>query len=222
MNVTIQMPGDGPAQWAMGLRIMFMLTAVALVPAVVLVATSFTRIVIVLSFLRTALGLQQSPSSQVLVLYSLFLTFFIMQPVWTKAYDEGLRPFMAGELAGPAAWNRGSEPLRQFLLQNTGSSEILLFYEVSGRPRPAGPDEVGLEVLLPAYLTSELRAAFQMGAAVLIPFLVIDLVVASILTSLGMMMLPPVMVSLPLKIVMFLLAGGWELVVRSLIRSFAG
>lgn len=221
MSVTLQLPGDGVGQWAASLRLMFMLTAIAVVPALLLVATSFTRIVIVLSFLRTGLGLQQSPSSQVLVVYALFLTLFIMKPVWSQMYDRGVGPFMEGRMAAAAAWTEGSEPLRQFLLQNTGTDEILLFYEVSGRPRPTGPDEVGLDVLLPAYLTSELRVAFQMGAALLIPFLVIDLVVASILTALGMMMLPPVMVSLPMKIILFLLAGGWDLVVRSLVRSFS-
>lgn len=221
MTLTLQFPGEGAGQWAASLRLMFMLTGVALVPAVLLVATSFTRIVIVLSFLRTGLGLQQSPSSQVLVLYALLLTLFIMKPVWAEMYDRGLGPFMEGRMAAGPAWAEGAEPLRRFLLKNTGTDEILLFYEVSGRPRPAGPEQVGLDVLLPAYLTSELRAAFQMGAALLIPFLVIDLVVASILTALGMMMLPPVMVSLPMKILLFLLAGGWDLVVRSLVRSFA-
>lgn len=221
MSLTLQLPGDGVGQWGASLRLMLMLTALALVPAMLLVATSFTRIVIVLSFLRTGLGLQQSPSSQVLVVYALFLTLFIMQPVWSQMYDRGLGPFMEGRMEAGPAWTEGSEPLRQFLLKNTGSDEILLFYEVSGRPRPEGPQQVGLDVLLPAYLTSELRAAFQMGAALLIPFLVIDLVVASILTALGMMMLPPVMVSLPMKILLFLLAGGWDLVVRSLVRSFS-
>lgn len=213
--------GDGSRQeWVLGLRLLGALTVLSLAPALLILTTSFTRIVIVLSFLRNGLGLNQTPATQLLVAYALFLTFLIMKPVWAEVQTKALTPYAEGTITWSDAVDQGGRPLRDFMLRHTRSSDLVLFYELAQRARPARPEDVSLDVLLAAYVTSELRVAFQMGFALLIPFLVIDLVVASILTSMGMMMLPPVMIAMPFKVLVFVLVDGWALLARALVSSF--
>jgi flagellar biosynthetic protein FliP len=183
-------------------------------------ATSFTRIVIVLSFLRTAIGLQQTPPNAVIVSLALFLTAFIMSPTLEKVYREGLEPMLAEEIDEGEAVTRAAEPLRAFMLRQVRQADVALFVEIARLERPATPDAVPFRVLLPAFMISELRRAFEIGFLIFIPFLIIGMVVASVLMSMGMMMLPPVMVSLPFKLIFFVLVDGWALVVSSLVQSF--
>jgi len=205
---------------SMPMQIVILLTLLTLLPAVVMSVTPFLRITVVLHFLRQALGTQNTPSNQVLLGLSLFLTIVIMQPVAAQMYHQGWEPMEAGKLTAQQAMDEGSKPLRQFLLRFAREKDIRLFLEISHAPAPRAPSDLGLELLIPAYILSELKTGFQIGAVLFLPFLVIDVVVASVTLSIGMMQLPPVMISAPFKILLFVLVDGWNLVVGSLMRSF--
>jgi flagellar biosynthetic protein FliP len=202
------------------MQILLLLTALTLVPAAVMSVTPFLRLTVVLHFLRQALGTQTTPSNQVLIGLSLFLTIMIMQPVVTEAYHKGWEPFESGHATYQQALDAGSQPLRTFLLRFARQQDVRLFLEASHRQAPRTPADVDLAVLVPAYILSELRAGFQIGAMLFLPFLIVDLVVASVTLSIGMMQLPPAMISAPLKILLFVLVDGWNLVIGSLVRSF--
>ena len=209
-----------PSKVAISLQILALMTVLSIAPAILILTTSFTRIAVVLSFLRTALGTQQLPPNQVLVGLSLFLTFFVMKPTFTEIHEGALRPYLDGELAVDVALDRASDTLKGFMLRNTRDEDLGLFVELRAGELPDAPEDLGLEVVVPSFVISELRTAFQMGFILYIPFLVIDMVVASVLMSMGMLMLPPVLISLPFKILLFVLVDGWYLVVRSLAGSF--
>lgn len=209
-----------PAKVATTLQILGLLTILSIAPAILILTTPFTRIAVVLSFLRSALGTQQVPPNQVILGLALFLTFFVMRPTWNDINTNALAPYLAGELPAPAAFERGVAPLKGFMIRNTRESDLALFVELRGDPAPESPESLGLDILVPSFVISELRAAFQMGFVLYIPFLVIDMVVASVLMSMGMLMLPPVLISLPFKILLFVLVDGWHLVARSLATSF--
>jgi flagellar biosynthesis protein FliP len=202
------------------MQIVVLMTLLALLPAVFMSVTPFLRITIVLHFLRQALGTQSTPSNQVLIGLALFLTLLIMQPVFADAYHRGWEPLERGELSMSEAFETGSVPVRDFLIRFCREKDIHLLLEVSKTPAPKAPKDLGLKVLVPAYILSELRTGFQIGAILFLPFLIIDLVVASVTLSIGMVQLPPVMLSAPFKILLFVLADGWNLVVGSLVRSF--
>ncbi len=210
----------GPKPVAVIIQILALLTILSLAPAFVIMVTSFTRIVIVLSFLRQALGTQQAPPNQVLISLALFLTIFIMAPVGQKVYGDAIQPLLAEQIGYEEAWARGVEPIRKFMLAQVREKDLELFIELAKLGKPPSPDQVPTHVVIPAFLLGELRTAFQIGFLIYIPFLIIDMVVASVLMSMGMMLLPPVMISLPFKLVLFVVADGWYLVVGSLIRSF--
>ena len=210
-----------PEQIVLTLRVLLGLAVLSLAPALLMTVTSFTRIIIVLSFLRSALGTQQTPPNAVLIGLALFLTFFVMQPVLDSINREGLQPFLDGAIGYEEAIERSALPLREFMLGQTREKDLALFYEISGRPLPGAPDDVPFNILMPGFIISELKSAFQIGFVLFVPFLVIDLVVASTLMSMGMLMVPPVMISLPVKILLFVMVDGWYLITRSVILSFA-
>lgn len=201
------------------LNIFLLLTVLSLAPAILVLMTSFTRSVIVLSFTRNALATQQVPPNQVIIGLSLFLTLFIMAPVFNQINEQSLQPYLAGELTQIEALEQAQVPLREFMLAHTRARDLELFTDISGVTADS-PDEVPMLTLIPAFVISELKTAFQMGFLVFVPFLVIDMIIASTLMSMGMMMLPPVMISLPFKILLFVLVDGWHLVVKSLLQSF--
>ena len=213
--------GGGEGDWVGVLRILGLLTVMTLAPAILLTMTSFTRIIIVFSFLRQAIGTQQSPPNQVLVALALFLTVFIMQPVWSHVNQNALQPYMAGEVNQEVALERALTPVRGFMFKHTRSKDLEVFMAASGATRPKTRADVSTFQLIPAYVLSELKTAFQMGFMLYIPFLVLDMVVASILMAMGMMMLPPILISLPFKVMLFVLVDGWNLLAGSLIKSFA-
>lgn len=213
--------GDGPTQTGSALKIVLLMTVLSLAPAILLACTSFLRISVVLSFLRSALGVQNTPPNQVLVGLALFMTVAVMAPVGREAYANGLAPYMDGKLAATDAYERGAVPIRRFMLRQTREADLALFYEINRTEAPKTADDVAMHLLVPAFITSELRTSFEMGFLLYIPFLLIDMVVGSVLMALGMMMLPPTMVSLPLKLLLFVAADGWHLIVASLVRSFA-
>jgi len=222
-SIQINLGGDAqPKVMTLSLKLILLFGALSLAPAVLIMLTSFTRIIIIISFLRSALGLQQMPPNQVLIGFALFLTLFTMKPVMVEINQKSLTPYLEGKMSGQAALQAGIKPLRRFMVKQTRSGELAMFCAVGGVKLPVRLDAIPFEVLASAFITSELKTAFQMGVAIFIPFLVIDLVVASILTSMGMLMLPPVIVSLPFKILMFVLADGWTLLAGSLIQSFKG
>ena len=203
------------------LRLVILITVLSLAPSILVMVTSFTRIVIVLSFLRTAIGLQQTPPNSVLVGLALFLTLFVMTPTLEAVYRDGLEPLLAEEIDETEALARAAEPVRAFMLRQARPADVALFAEIA-RIDPAPPlAETPFRILLPAFMISELRRAFEIGFLIFLPFLIIDMVVASVLMSMGMMMLPPVMISLPFKLIFFVLVDGWALVVGSLVQSFA-
>jgi len=202
------------------LQIVVMLTLLTLLPAMIMSVTPFLRISIVLHFLRQALGTQSTPSNQVLIGLSLFLTILIMQPVAADIYAKGWEPMEKGEITSQQAFEAGSQPLKAFLVRYVRERDVRLMLEISHTPAPARPSDLGLSVLVPAYMLSELKTSFQIGAVLFLPFLVIDLIVASITLSIGMVQLPPVMLSAPFKILLFVLVDGWNLIVGSLVRSF--
>ncbi len=202
-------------------KLFLLLTVLSFASAILVSITSFTRIVIVLSFLRQALGTPQLPPNQVVIGLALALSAFVMTPTATQVYAEGLGPYLADSIDAATAFDRASDPVRTFLLRQTRESDLRLFYEISGSERPTRGDEVPLSVAVPAFMVSELTTAFRMGLFIYVPLLLVDLIVAAILMSLGMMMVPPNLISLPVKLGIFLLADGWHLVVSSLVRSFA-
>jgi len=204
------------------IQLALVLTLISLAPAIVLSCTTFARFVVVFSFLRTGLGTAGAPPSQVLVGLALFMSLFVMAPTATDLHREAVAPYLAGKMDEGAALDAASPVLRRFLLPHTRQDDLALFYEVSQRSRPSSPDDVSLDIAVPAFMLSELKTAFEMGFIVLLPFLVVDLIVAAVLSSLGMVMLPPAVVSLPIKILVFVAADGWNLVVGSLLRGVMG
>jgi len=211
---------EDPDAWFTGLKILAGLTVLALAPSILVMMTSFTRILIVFAFLRQALGTQQSPPTQILVGLSLFMTIFIMMPVWDKIDAEALTPYLNEELKQEAALDKAIAPLRDFMLRQTREDDLILFINAANMEKPALAADTPMHVLIPSFVISELRTAFEIGFLIYIPFVVLDLVVASVLMSMGMMMLPPVMISLPLKIILFVLVDGWHLITASLLQSF--
>jgi len=211
---------EDPDSWFTGLKIVAGLTVLALAPSILVMMTSFTRILIVFAFLRQALGTQQSPPTQILIGLALFMTMFIMMPVWNTIDSTALTPYLNEEMTQAEAMDKAIEPLKAFMLRQTREDDLILFINAGEIEKPATAEETPMFVLIPAFVISELRTAFEIGFLIYIPFVVLDLVVASVLMSMGMMMLPPVMISLPLKIILFVLVDGWHLITASLLQSF--
>jgi len=212
--------GNDRQNLSTAIQIVIVMTLLTLAPSLIMLMTSFTRIVIVLGFIRTALGVPSAPANQLLIGISMFITFFIMAPVWQQIQDQAINPYMNEQISSTEAMDRAVEPIRNFMLRQTRPSEVDFFLDLAGMGRTDLKD-LPMRVVLPAFVISELRTAFQMGFLIFIPFLVIDFLVASTLMSMGMMMMPPTMVALPLKLLLFVLVDGWQLVVRSLVQSFA-
>ena len=212
--------GQGTGLTERVLQLIALLTVLSLAPSILVMVTSFTRIVVVLSLLRTALGTATAPPNSVLISLALFLTGFVMAPVFQNAYDAGVRPLMANQITAEQAFGRASEPFHAFMLKNVREKDLQLFMDLSREPRPARPEDLSMRILVPAFMISELKRAFEIGFLLFLPFLIIDLVVASVLMSMGMMMLPPVVVSLPFKLIFFVLVDGWTLVAGSLVQSY--
>ncbi len=202
------------------LQVLFILTILALAPSIMIMVTAFTRIIVVLGFLRQALGTQQMPPMQVLTALAIFLTFFIMAPTLQKINEQALQPYQKGYLSFTQALDNAEAPLRDFMFKQTRENDLSLFMSIAAQEKPANKDEVPTRALIPAFMISELKTAFQIGFILFIPFLIIDMVVASILLSMGMMMLPPIMISLPFKIMLFVLVDGWSLLIGSIVRGF--
>lgn len=211
---------EDPVQVVESVKILLLLSLLSFIPAIIMMMTSFTRIIIVLAFLRGALGAQQAPPNQVLVGLALFLTVFIMSPVYSDINNNSIKPFMAGEMSQEAAIGAAQQPLSKFMLAQTREKDLALFLNIRKMESPATQQDVPFSVVVPAFMISELKTAFQIGFLIYIPFLVIDMVVASTLMALGMFMLPPVMISLPFKLLLFVMVDGWYLVVKSLVESF--
>ena len=209
-----------PHDVAVTLEILLLMTVLTLAPAILILMTSFTRIIVVFHFLRQALGLQQMPPNQVLIGLALFLTVFIMNPTFNRVYQGAVKPYMNEKISFEEAAHKAMQPMREFMLKQTREKDLTLLVDISGMKRPATAADVPTHVLIPAFVISELRIAFQIGFLIYIPFLVIDVVVASVLMSMGMLMLPPIMISLPFKILLFILTDGWNLLVTSVLQSF--
>jgi len=209
-----------PSDMAVTIQIFLLLTILSLAPGLLIMTTSFTRIVVVLSFLRTALGTQSAPSNQIILALAMFLTFFIMSPIWNQINQEAYQPWKAQQITQQVAMDKAVAPIRKFMLSQTREKDLALFVSLSKLPRPKNADDIPTLTIIPAFMISELRTAFQIGFLIYIPFIVVDMVVASVLMSMGMMMLPPVMISLPFKILLFVLVDGWGLVISSLVKSF--
>ena len=216
---SVSSPGGGQT-YTLSIQTLLLLTSLTFLPAIVLMMTGFTRIIIVLSLLRQALGTQASPPNQVLIGLALFLTFFVMSPVLDRIYTDAYQPFAENKISMTQALEKGSVPLRTFMLRQTREADLALFAKISNSGEFQNADQVPMKILVPAYVTSELKTAFQIGFVVFIPFLIIDMVVASVLMSMGMMMLSPVIISLPFKIMLFVLVDGWQLLIGSLAQSF--
>ncbi len=212
-------PGGGQT-YSLSLQTLILLTSLSFLPAVLLMMTSFTRIVIVLSLLRQALGTQGAPPNQVLIGLALFLTLFVMSPVLDRIYTEAYQPFSENRMQMQEALERGAVPLKEFMIRQTRETDLALYVKLSNSPEMQGPEDVPLRVLVPAFITSELKTAFQISFAIFIPFLIIDMVVASVLMSMGMMMVSPAIVALPFKLMLFVLVDGWQLLIGSLAQSF--
>jgi flagellar biosynthetic protein FliP len=220
---TVLVAEDGNGQtYSLSVQVLLLMTALTLLPALLLSMTAFTRIIIVLAILRQALGTPQTPPNQVLLGLGLFLTLFVMAPVMTEAYDQAIEPYLTGESEARPAALQALVPLREFMLNQIREADLALFTELSGSEGYAAPDDIPLSVLAPSFITSELKTAFQIGFLIFIPFLIIDLVVASVLMSMGMMMLSPMLISLPFKIMLFVMVDGWSLLVGTLAASFFG
>ncbi len=213
--------GAGPARVDVALELVALMTVLSLAPALLILLTSFTRIIIVLGFLRQALGTNSMPANQILIGLALFLTVVIMAPVFHDINRDALQPYLAQQIAPAEAFQRAQQPLKAFMLRQVREKDVGLFLELTGREAPADPAELPLLVVIPSFVIGELKTAFQMGFVLFIPFLIIDMVVASVLMSMGMMMLPPVMISLPFKVLLFVLVDGWYLIVKSLVAAFA-
>jgi flagellar biosynthetic protein FliP len=214
-------PGDDPARGSAVLQIFLLMTVLSLAPAILTMVTSFTRIVIVLSLLRRALGTNQLPSNQIVIGLALFLTVFIMAPVWQKINQTALQPYLDQKISSQQALDQGAAPLRDFMFKQTREKDLALFVDVAKLERPRNPADIPTSVLIPSFIISEVKTAFEIGLLLYVPFLIVDMVVAAVLLSMGMMMLPPVMVSLPFKLLLFVLADGWYLLVGSMVKSFA-
>jgi flagellar biosynthetic protein FliP len=212
--------GQGSGLTERVIQLIAFITVLSLAPSILVMMTSFTRIVVVLSLLRTALGTATAPPNAVIIALALFLTAFVMGPALQNAYDNGIRPLINNEITVEQAFERSSAPLKVFMQKNVREKDLVLFSDMSREPRPATPEELSLRILVPAFMISELKRAFEIGFLLFLPFLIIDLVVASVLMSMGMMMLPPVIVSLPFKLIFFVLVDGWSLVAGSLIQSY--
>ena len=212
--------GGEEGQLSVILEIFLLLTVLSLAPAILIMLTSFTRIVIVLSILRQALGTQQTPPNQIIIGLALFLTLFIMNPVWKNINDNALQPYLNKAITQEEAFDRGIEPIRKFMVKQTREKDLAMLINISKTERPKNITDVPTSVLIPSFIISELKTAFQMGFLLYVPFLVLDMVISSILLSMGMMMLPPVMISLPFKLMLFVLADGWHLIVGSMVKSF--
>ncbi len=218
MNFELAAPNT-PEQLVNSLNVLVLLTLLFLAPSMVLVMTTFTRFVIVFGFLRQALGTQQVPPTQLLVMLAMILTFYVMEPVGTEAYESGIKPYIAEEIGYEEAFDRTTLPFKNFMIRNTREKDLALFFRIREMENPATVADVPLSIIIPAFVISELKTAFEIGFLLFLPFLVIDMVVASILMSMGMMMLPPVMISLPFKILVFVLIDGWNLLIGNLIAS---
>jgi len=209
-----------PQSLGIALQILLLLTVLSLAPAFIIMVTSFTRIMVVFSLLRHALATQQIPPNQILIGLALFLTFFVMAPTWEQIRKEALQPYLEGRATQEEAWQNGIEPLQKFMLRQTRKNDLALFVNLSRMEKPATPEDVPIHILIPAFIISELKTAFQIGFVLYIPFLVIDIVISCVIMSMGMFMLPPVMISFPFKILLFVLVDGWNLVVQSMVTSF--
>lgn len=221
LSMTLSGGQAEPESVSIALEILFLLTVLSVAPAIMLTVTSFTRIIVVFSFLRQAMGTQQMPPSQVLASLAIFMTFVIMMPVGKQINDTALQPYLAEEIGFNDALERAEQPLRTFLFKHTREKDLSLFFAITKMERPANKDDVPTILLVPSFVISELKTAFQMGFLIYIPFLILDMVVASILLSMGMMMLPPVMISLPFKLLLFVMVDGWNLLIFSLVNGFA-
>jgi flagellar biosynthetic protein FliP len=219
-SITIDLGNSGRGQTAVVVQILALLTVLSLAPALFIMVTSFTRIVIVLSFLRQALGTQQVPPNQVLISLALFLTLFVMAPVGQTVYTDAIQPVLNEQISYEQAWAKGIVPIRGFMLKQVRDKDLELFVDLAKMGKPSSPADLPIHVVIPAFILSELRIAFQIGFLIYIPFLIVDMVVASVLMSMGMMLLPPVVISLPFKLILFVLADGWYLVVGSMVKSF--
>jgi flagellar biosynthetic protein FliP len=220
INMTINMGNlNEPKQVAGIVKVLLVMTSFTFLPGLLMVMTSFTRIIIVLSFVRKAISSQQMPPNQILIGLAILITFFVMAPVFSQINKEAIQPFMQEEIESGEAFERGIGPLKTFMAKQTREKDIALFYNIAEMERPDSLDDVPAHILLPAFVVSELKTAFQMGFVVYLPFIVIDMVVASVLTSMGMFMLPPMMISVPFKIVLFVLVDGWHLIIQSLVSS---
>jgi len=218
MNLSLSAP-DTPKQLVSSLNVLVVLTLLVLAPSMVLAMTTFTRFVIVFGFLRQAMGTQQVPPTQVLIMLAMILTFFVMEPVGTKAYEAGIKPYIAEEIGYDEAYEKTTLPLKNFMIRNTREKDLALFFRIRKMENPQSVADVPLSIVVPAFVISEIKTAFEIGFLIFLPFLVIDMVVASILMSMGMMMLPPVMISLPFKILVFVLIDGWSLLIGNLIAT---
>ncbi len=219
VDLTINSP-QKPEQLVKSLNIVIILTLLVLAPSLVLVMTSFTRLIIVFAFLRQAIGTQQMPPTQILVSLAMVLTFFIMEPIGKKSYDQGIKPYMEERIGYEEAFTKSMAPFKDFMVRNTREKDLALFLRIRKMENPKTIEEVPLTVVVPAFMISEMKTAFEIGFLLFLPFLVIDMVVSSVLMSMGMMMLPPVMISLPLKLLLFVMVDGWNLLVESLVASF--
>ncbi len=220
VNLGIEGSKD-PRDLSVALQVVVLLTVLSLAPALLVMVTSFTRIIVVLGFIRTALGVPQMPPNQVMVGLALFLTLFVMMPTFDRINQDAIQPYMQGSLSQEVAVNNAQKPLREFMLRQTREKDLALFLQIGHQERPNTPDDVPTHVIIPAFVISELKTAFQMGFIIFIPFLVIDMVISSTLMSMGMMMLPPAMISLPFKLLLFVMVDGWYLVIGSLVKSFS-
>ncbi len=205
---------------AVTLQILALMTVLSLAPAILILTTSFTRIIIIFHFIRQALGTQQMPSNQILVGLALFLTFFIMTPIWRSVNDNALQPYLAEEISDKEAFAKAVDPIKEFMIKLTREKDLALFMKFADEKKPQTVEDIPIQVIVPAFVVSELRIAFQIGFLLYVPFLMIDMVVASVLMSMGMLMLPPIMISLPFKVLLFVLVDGWHLVVNSIVTSF--
>lgn len=211
---------DDPQKVATAVEIIILLTVLSIAPSILLMMTCFTRLIVVFGFLRQAIGTQQMPPNQVIIALSLFLTFFIMQPVWSQANKMGIQPYLDEEINFKQAWQNIQDPVRDFMFKNTREDDLALFSGFARIKNPKNEDDIPTNVLIPSFMISELKTAFEIGFVLYIPFLIIDMVVSSVLLSMGMMMLPPVLISLPFKLLLFVLVDGWHLLTGSLVQSF--
>ncbi len=218
-NVTIDF-GDETTLTERAIQLIGLITILAIAPSILVMVTSFTRVIVVLSLLRTAIGLQTAPPNSVMISLALFLTAFIMGPTLQQSYDNGIAPLIAGDMEFNQAFEEAAKPIHNFMLNNVREKDVALFLDMANEPVPEEPEQLSLRILIPAFMISELRRAFEIGFLLFLPFIIIDMVVASVLMSMGMMMLPPIIISLPFKLIFFVLVDGWALVAGSLVRSF--